>query len=359
MKIGIYTITEGENYGNRLQNYAMQCILESKNNDVRTLRVLHKGNDFSGKIKLFIKKTFNIKYSFRDKRKVSFDKFNKKYIKFESENITDNGAFRKLNSYDCFVAGSDQIWNPNFDITTGASFLQFAKGKRKVSISASFGVDSIEDKTKRDVCKKYLNDFNAISVREKAGAKIVKELINVDVPVLIDPTLMLGKEQWKQIAEKPKMIDDKKYILCYLLGNFEDDVIKKIKMYCEENQCKLIFLDNDYAYMQHGTDDEFAVSPSEFIWLIEHCEKVITDSFHAIIFSMIFQKRLIAIPRDTSLGNMNNRLTDLAEEFRIKNLISYDYDFSNEAEMDFDLIESVLTAKKKQFINFLDKNLKE
>ena len=82
MKIGIYTITEGENYGNRLQNYAMQCILEDKGNDVKTLKRLYKGSELLRRIKLFVKKTFHVKYTYRDKRKISFNKFNRKYIKF-------------------------------------------------------------------------------------------------------------------------------------------------------------------------------------------------------------------------------------------------------------------------------------
>ena len=359
MKIGIYTITEGENYGNRLQNYAMQCILEDKGNDVKTLKRLYKGSELLRRIKLFVKKTFHVKYTYRDKRKISFNKFNRKYIKFERERVADNNVFRKLGTYDCFVAGSDQIWNPNFGITTGTSFLQFAKGKKKVAISASFGVDNIEDRDKRGIYKKYLNDFDAISVREKAGAEIVKELIHINVPVLIDPTLMLDKMEWEKISQKPKMIRDKKYMLCYLLGKFEDDVIKKIKAFCEENRCDLIFLDNDCAYVKHGSDEEFAISPSEFIWLIEHCEKVLTDSFHAVIFSIIFKKRIVAIPRDTSLGNMNNRLINLAEEFKIKNLLSYDYNFNQEAEMDFDLIEKILTKKKKNFNDFVERSLSD
>ena len=356
MNIGIFTITDGENYGNRLQNYAMQTVLEEKGHNVKTLKTDYYTDHIDIKIKLFIKKHTNIKNNKFSKRINAFKKFNKEYIKFEKEIVRENAKFSKLDKYDCFVVGSDQVWNPNFPTTSGNSFLKFAVGKKKVAIAASFGVDAIDEENVNSYIEN-LKTFDAISVREQSGNNIVRKLLNHDVRVLLDPTLMLGREEWDRIAKKPKCIHSNNFCLCYLLGNQEKAVINKIREYAVGEDMNIVFMENDTCQLGVSTDESFSFNPSEFVWLISHCNKVITDSFHAVIFGMIFQKRLIAIPRDISLGNMNNRLTDLAEEFKIKNLISYDYDFSNEAEMDFDLIESVLTAKKKQFNDFLDKNL--
>ena len=146
MKIGIYTITEGENYGNRLQNYALQKVLIDRKNNVKTLKTSQSRDSLVGEIKLLIKKLLNVRYGAREKQKVSFKKFNNKYIRFENCKINESNKFAKVNTYDCFVAGSDQIWNPNFQITTDSSFLQFAEQKTKIAISASFGVAKIEDK---------------------------------------------------------------------------------------------------------------------------------------------------------------------------------------------------------------------
>ena len=357
MKIGIYTITEGENYGNRLQNYALQKTLEKRGYDVRTiLDKKYKYNTFF-KLKNTIKKITGINDSRFAKRCRTFNKFNNEYIKFAKTKINNGEILKNINEYDCFIAGSDQIWNPNFGITTPASFLKFADGKKKISVAASFGVTEITDIEIRQKYKEYLQDFSAISVREKSGVKIVKDLTGKEASVLIDPTLMLSREEWYMIAKRPPKVPDKKYIFCYFLGEYEQNILDEMYSFAKAQNMEVVLLENDWCQLGISSDEEFCINPSEFIWLISHCEKVITDSFHAVIFSIVFKKRVVAIPRDAALGDMNNRLTDLAEEFKIKNLVNYDFDFESEAKINFDEVDKILKEKQKEFSDYLDNSL--
>lgn len=357
MNIGIYTITEGENYGNRLQNYALQKVLEKKGHNVKTLLDKHYKNDWRFKLKNSIKNITGIKKNRYIERCEKFNRFNRKYIKFEREKINKSMRFKRVYKYDCFVAGSDQIWNPNFEITTPASFLKFAQNKKKISVAASFGVSEIENDDIKKIYKEYLDDFSAISVREESGAKIVKELIGKDASVLIDPTLMLSKEEWNMIAKKPRKIPNGKYLFCYFLGEYEKNMVDKIHKYAKEQKWKVVFLEDVWSKSGISSDEEFCMDPSEFVWLLKNSEKVITDSFHAAVFSIIYEKKIITIPRKTEAGDMSTRMTNLSKEFNIKNLITYDYNFDHTAEMNFEQINRIIKLKQKEFNEYLEKNL--
>lgn len=357
MKVGIYTITEGENYGNRLQNYALQSVLEKKGYRVRTLLDEYYKNDWRFKLKNSIKNITGIKKNRFTKRCEKFNRFNRKYIKFEREKINNNRRFKHVNKYECFVAGSDQIWNPNFEITTSASFLKFANNKKKIAVAASFGVSKIENNHIKKIYKDYLEEFNAISVREDSGAKIVEDLIGKEVPVLIDPTLMLSREEWDEIIRKPKKVPNGKYVFCYFLGEYEERLVNEINNYAKERNLEIVFLENEWFQLGVSSDDEFCIDPSEFVWLLKNSEKVITDSFHAAVFSVIYQREFITITRKSEAGDMSSRMLTLSKEFNIKNLITYNYDFAQTAKINNEYFNEVLKKKQCEFSDYLEKNL--
>lgn len=357
MKIALYTITEGENYGNRLQNYAMQEILKKHGHSVKTILENSYKNNPRMIAKLYIKRVLNIKNDGIARRIYSFRRFNKKYLKFDKNKLTYNKEYHTKGDYECYIVGSDQVWNPNFTITTGASFLDFAGEKRRVAVSASFGVKEIKDKKKKEEYAEYLRNFEAVSVRENSGVGIVKELIGKDVPVLLDPTLMLSKFDWYNIMRRPHGMKDKKYVMCYLLGKYEEDVIDGLEEYARNHSLEIIMLENDNYQLGYCNDIQFGFGPSEFLWLIANCEKVITDSFHAVVFSLIFRKKVIAIPRKSQVGDMSTRLDNLSKTFKINNLITYNNDFEQEAKVDFNMVDDVLKDKQEEFDNFIYKNI--
>ena len=307
-KVKIITILD-INYGNRLQNYAMQQILRSIGYEVQTIgsnKACYRG-DYTFKnpinllkrieilIKFFLKKILvllfpNCKLSRKiiqhDTRKLKkfnlnlFDEFNKK-ISF------DESYKRYLKGYsedDCiYVVGSDQVWNTNFFSNQYLFMLGFSKNKENnIAISPSIGINYIDSESVNEF-KKYIYNFKAISCREISGAKLIKKHFNIECEVLLDPTLILSKEEWILVEKKPKKFTDKKYILVYFLGEINDEKMGEIIKISEKNKFKII----NISYINKNS---FPVGPSEFIYLIHNAELIVTDSYHALIFSIIFEE---------------------------------------------------------------------
>lgn len=358
-KVGIVTITKGSNYGNRLQNYAMQTVLQRQGYYPETIQ---KETDILKgfkRIKFNFKNIFNIKCSLFEKRMYRFFQFNKRNITFSKKLLSEKKENHSIaEMYDYFVCGSDQIWNPYFSINTDLNYLSFVSDKKKVAVSASFGVDNIPVEKQQHI-KELLEALDAISMREYTGEEIVKKLTNKSCITVIDPTLALSEKEWEKMEKAPKSRDkDKKYNFCYLLGNYDISFIQTITNNAKSDQRDVAYLWNEFVPLQYQ-GSEFAMDPSEFVWLIHHCEKVITDSFHAVVFSLIFHKPFIVVPRsvDEGMRDMSSRFKQLEKMFDIKDML-YNGSFENCAIVDYDYVERVIEKEQKRFIEFIKNSLK-
>ena len=274
MKIFITTYYKYNNYGTRLQNYALQEALKSnsKNTKVQTIYLKNK-KDF---VKNYIKKFFSfLKSSWKNdtKKKYYFYNFNKK-IKFIK---TTNKKLSLLDTEESvFIAGSDQIWSPlhlkNNPQDSNLFFLNFVKKGQKNSYAPSFGVNELP-KDMINFYKKNLKKFDNMSVREKTGQEILKSNFNIEAKVMPDPVFLLSQKEWSKIAKEPKQ---KKYALVYLLGEQNKDFTETIKKYCTNNNLKIITIAGNNI-----KNKETVVTPEEFIGLIKKADTVFTDSFHA------------------------------------------------------------------------------
>ena len=358
-KVGIVTITESYNYGNRLQNYAMQTNIKKLGFKAETIRVNTKNISKVFQLKFWTKNILNVNCSQYERRVYSFTKFNRKHIKFSKYSINSDEINHKISKYyDFFICGSDQIWNPYFFFNSDNKFLSFVEHKKKIAVAASFGIEELPKEEEKHVAD-MLKDFSAISVREKAGKEIIEKLMDKLVCVLPDPTLTLAKTEWEKIEKKPKNIP-KHYILSYLLGEYEIDIQKQINEYANIENVESIYLENEYQKEKKGKHDYYDASPENFIWLIHHCDKVIADSFHAVVFALIFSKPFIVVsrPKENGTGNMQSRFLQLQEMFDIKNMFVKNDDYSSCADVDFEKAHAVMRQEKERFIKFLKENLK-
>ena len=355
--VAIFTI-KSHNYGNRLQNYALQSKLEEKGFLVYTLQdtsIERKIEDILynhpalKKLKMILK--YYVKHSFVLKKIIGrlneFDNFEKKFIKnnwdFISKDYITTGIGEK---YDVFVAGSDQIWNTNFEFVTVNSFLPFPH-PRKIAFSASFGVDSIPyDQTIVDC----LNDFKALSVREEAGAKIIKELTGRDATVLVDPTMLLTQEEWRKVSKKPRGAKEG-YILTYFLSPKCDEAKTKLEAIREDREVYELLNPNDKVAGTAG--------PSEFLWLFDHADLILTDSFHACVFSFLFNKPFIVYDRNWDGGNMNSRLETLLSKFHLERKYANSGLGNDIWEHDYTDGYKQLEIERKKAIDFLKKALED
>ena len=315
MKVAIVTITNrNQNYGNRLQNYAIVYILKKYGFKVKTLNTTKQHSLIKIVAKIIVNRICGYRLSKNQlfyKRQVSFLVFNREHLHLSNELLSG-----KLNSskYDFFLLGSDQVWNPTWfdDLKKNAFLLTFAKREQKVCFSPSFGIEELPDEWK-DWFKINLSSFKSLSVREKAGAKIIKELTGIDAPVLLDPTLMIDSAQWLKIAKKPKKVDfSKGYILTYVLGEKSKKMIDDIKKYSQSLDLQV------YNLMDETQPFIYKSGPSEFLYLIANAKLVVTDSFHACVFSFLFSIPFVVYSREGKNNNMLSRMDTLLETFDLK-----------------------------------------
>ena len=314
-KIAIITITNsGLNFGNRLQNYALQKTLESLSATVETI---YSSKSIFNSI-IFSRMRRIAKIILRsDKRRRSFNKFDRKHI-----NKSAITRYECLNDYvfnseyDAFVAGSDQIWNPHFHFNSDFEFMTFADKNKRFSYAASFGVSQIP-KEYESSYKNMLSDISSVSVREEQGAAIVNELTGRDVPIHIDPALLLDKEDYMPLIEKPDMKTPEKYILTYFLGIVSAEQKAFVNQISQELKLPIVELSDSRNSPFYG------LGPSHFLYLINHSEYICTDSFHGAVFSILFKKKFTVCYREKAIGEekMHSRIDTLLSKLHLEERI--------------------------------------
>lgn len=347
-KIAIYTI-QNYNFGNRLQNYATQSILQVFGYEVVSLRNyslssykwINRNCVLSTAYSILKKLKLKYKYLVKDKTKKNFYLFDKRYIKFSDDYIAYNDFSNDLgDKYDAIIVGSDQVWNTSFKWLSINAFLPFYI-PRKISFSASFGLDSILYDKKIADC---LKNFKKLSVREDAGAKIIKEFTGKDATVLVDPTMLLSSQEWRKISKKPDGAKEK-YVLTYFLS-LKCDAAKKL--------LEAVSKDRDVHELLN-TDDKVAsfAGPSEFLWLFDHADVILTDSFHACVFSFLFNKPFVVYDRNWNEGNMNSRLETLLKKFHLERKYVNSGLYNDIWEHDYIEGYKQLDIERKKAIEFL------
>lgn len=348
-KIGIITIID-LNLGNRLQNYALQRYLQQLGYDVRT--IVYTKRNLKAEIKRILK---NVLAIFSEKHNdVVWANFNKR-IKWDNRLVKDSAE--EINrDYDFFVAGSDQIWNPNFDFISDREFLTFADNKKRVSYAASIGVDLIPQ-DKQTKYKEYFDGFKAISVRECEAADIVNDLTGKDATVVVDPTMLFSEEEWDNVATASRIKIQKKYIVKYFLGGCSEFTTKSIDKLASEQKLEVFDVIGANGRVKKN------VGPAEFVWLIKNAEYVCTDSFHATVFSILYHKQFFVFERPSAkgYGKMNSRIDTLLNKFSFNSRYISCTEEQELGKFDFicyDNVEKVLVAEREIAKNYLLEALK-
>lgn len=353
MRIAIVTITNGENYGNRLQNYAVQQQLEKGNIHIETLRN-KSGQSFSliRSVKKLLKNTiFYFKYKNEINRKKCFHEFNNNYIVFSKYEVSNSKIPKKIDEkFDLFICGSDQIWNPNYEENAEVNFLQFTSRNKKVSFAASFGANNIPEHRKHSMST-WLDDFKYISVREDSGKNIVKQLTNRDdVEVLVDPTMLITAQEWDKLCKKPKQLKSKKFILNYFLGDISYHRKKQIDIIAKENNCEIInLMDKRNVFYQTG--------PSEFLYLEKNAFLICTDSFHSCVFAILYNTPFIVFEREDNTVSMNSRIDTLLRKFKLEDRRFKECIDNKHLKCDYSIAHNLLKEERKKADRFLNKIL--
>lgn len=314
MKIGIVTLFGYFNHGNRLQNYALQHVLEGLGMEVCTFAAIRKENRLKCFVKKYIEKTSSgyqiISRNSRIRSK-NFKSFSDKYIKSQVL-ITRDGIIPAEYTQDVsvFVAGSDQVWNPllwteNNKQAEMNNYLLAFTSKRKIAYAASFGTSDLPEQWEKKMRPLFV-EFDAISVREEDGKGILQRM-QIESSVVGDPTLLLTADEWREIEEHVVPLN-MKYALCYFLGEQPDDVINQIRQ-------NAISQDMNVIDLMDERNPYYCMGPQAFIELIDKAEIVYTDSFHACVFSILFHTPFSVFSRNhSSVKNMGSRIATLLKK---------------------------------------------
>lgn len=309
-KIGLITIVNGMSFGNRLQNYATQCVFEKLGYEIETINNrFEKGTPFKCKVlhtAARIMKLLKINETRRVlwERAYRFYRWDKKYIKYSKAHCDASNprSFKKIKKYNYYVVGSDQIWNPLYAANRGFELLSFAEPSKRVALSTSIGTEKLPpDLT--DLYMSELGQFKAISVREEKAAELVSHLTGKTVEVLIDPTLVLTRDDWADFEKRPQLLLPQEYVLKFFLTAPDEDATEMMTAFAKEKHLPIIELGV-------GLPGYEKIGPNEFIYLISHAKMIFTDSFHCTVFSMIFSKNVVVYDRFDHSG-MESRLITL------------------------------------------------
>lgn len=360
--IGIITLNGYENYGNRLQNYALQEVIKSMNCTVDTVIIQNDEKKMPKKnIKKFLKVNPQILLSKANNKRKSYMMkiINKNIIQerrnrfkdFSNERIVETGIEisnkEMIKKYSYFVVGSDQVWNPHYIKNSPDNFLEFAPLNKRIAYAPSFGASSIPNEYKENY-KIGLEGFKDLSVREDIGAKIIKDLTGKKAKIVLDPTMLLTKEEWLSIAKEVSNKPKQSYLLTYFLGDIESETKKVIKKIANDNNLIVVNL------AQIKSKEWYTVDPAEFIDLINSSALFCTDSFHGAVFSILLERSFIVFDRSKKTYSMNSRIETLLNKFSLESRLSNNIKYSDDVfQMDFSHVSKVLKKEKEESLSFL------
>lgn len=301
-------------------------------------------NEFIYKLKVFV---CSFLRSYSRKRICSFERFSNKYIKKRKIPFHKGINYNKLNDeYDYFIAGSDQVWNPNYYDDMYFNFLKFASNEKRIAYAPSIEISNLSI-SQEQMFKKYLEGFDKISCREQVGADILSKITGKHIPVVLDPTLLFDASEWEKIECKPKFHNRNRYILLYFLGEITEDYRRYIEKISEEYGFIVINL-NDI------NSPYFSCGPAEFVYILHNAQIVFTDSFHACVFSIIFKRHFMAFDRQDGGESMANRLDNLLNMLNIPNhKFKKDVDVNLIMNFNYENSHQILKQLRKQSVDFL------
>lgn len=359
---------EYNNYGTALQVVALNKVLTDSDSVVSVID--YKTNPSTSWILLGTKNIKSVTLAYRKILKHNSNPFTSKlsenlFVAFKKKQLSftrqcdSTAKLEELNNdFDCFVCGSDQIWAPScFD---KHYFLDFVTDPHKmIAYAPSLSLPNIGNKYIEKKIKNLTARFEHLSTREKNGADIISKLTGKNVEVVLDPTLLLNKNEWDEIVP----VDDDNfkssdYILVYLLGNNKKHwhTIKKISSSLNLKLKVIPVFEDDL--MRDGCIKE-PIGPEEFIKLIRNAEFVCTDSFHGLIFSVIYQKDFCAFKRFGKFDpvNQNSRVLELLEKLGLKSRI-YKTGFNEFSKrIDYNSVNGLLNSLIDSSLKYLTASL--
>ncbi|MBO5204317.1 MAG: polysaccharide pyruvyl transferase family protein [Clostridia bacterium] len=340
--IGILTFNRAINYGAVLQSFALKESL-SKYNSCEIINykndLIEKAYDFSKDI--FLERMYK---KITISKKIS--EFNSFISEISSKNIYDINTIHTI-KHNKLVCGSDQVWNFNCSGNDTTYLLNGFENAKKYSYAASFGVSRLpEDQV--EIFRDSLSEFKYISVREETGKKICREQLGLDAEVVVDPTLLLTKAEWKDKLNI--QTKQKKYVLIYAFDN--NDLIKKVA-----KKIAKVYGLSIYNLAISGRDffgnKLFKnAGPQEWVSLFYNAIFVVTDSFHGTAFSINFNKPFYTFAKN----DRKSRIVDILELMGLQDrLITCEEQVNTENIIDYKQVNKRLEEERQKSLAYIER----
>lgn len=379
MKIGIITQPLAVNYGGLLQNYALQQVLLRLGHEVYTINRNNMPQIFSSpivsRIKFYIKQQIKriiglpasplhgecVRIANHCRRFIHNNIIVTKMFKNQAELRKIVDAYK----FDAYIVGSDQVWRPCYSENIYNGFLDFCQGQqgvKRIAYASSFGVadwEFSEEQTRE--CKNLIKLFDAVSVREDSGVNLCQEYLGIDAQHVLDPTLLLDKEDYQKLAEEMKEPISAGELFCYILDNNQEiataiqNISSKLSLKAFEVKAKKT---NDVRKWGENIRDYVIPSPTKWLRAFMDAKMVFTDSFHGCVFSLIFNKPFWVV------GNKergNARFESLLKLFGLENRrISLDEitHVNLNASIDWDRVNALKREWREKSVAFIEKSLR-
>ena len=345
VRVGIVTMVGNFNYGNRLQNYAVWKIYDALGCDAVTLD--YPGRSLASSVRHLAADVLLPREATHPEEAMStarLDSFRSFTALIPTQAV--KCSLRDLaGRFDYFSVGSDQVWNPNYVDSYRWMFLEFAQRRQRVALSPSIGMSALRSPYARAQIARGLRGFDHLSVRELDGARLIKGLTGQDATVVIDPTLMLRADTWRKVANTA-VVPHEPYVFTYLLGDRSEEQEAYVRRLAEGAGGRVA------ALSDKAREGEVDAGPAEFIALIDGASQVVTDSFHAAVFSVLLGTPLTIFRRE-GRSNLFSRLVTLTETFDLKRAIFVDPAFGGGAVVDDKTLERVLLAERARVAEHL------
>ena len=384
-KIGVITTScvesgsYGSNYGAALQGYALIQQLRLMGFDAYDINYNSSNEHRPDQYSLFKRTIIRIglltkpdvvknKISSIRNRKNNQKLFNA-FMRFVREyNLTyENGKYFTLEelksisgSFFAFITGSDVVWNPYLhkEVNDKGYFLDFTTSEvKRIAYAPSTGVTIFPESAQVDL-KDLLIKFDALSIREESGANLIKEITGLNVPVVLDPTMLLNPTEYSKIEKMPSGFPPE-YILVYKFGNIPHtmETIRRAEKYF-----KLPVVYIPAGKYEKGITPSYDIGPAEFIGLIKNARVVITDSFHCSVFCLIYHTPFYTFFRTLPQKGkeLNSRMKDLLSMVELQDRLikpEKKVDFTFVDEINFDAVDTILAQRRKESLNYLKKAL--
>lgn len=353
-KTAIITFHRALNYGAVLQAFALEQALAALGvyAEVLDYRCPHieriyrpfdtrHCKDRSSKIKKCIQSFWLVK------KRRQFNQFILKRLHVSECCRTKADLQKTASEFEAVITGSDQVFNPEATGADYSYFLDFVKkDTKKIAYGASLGYNTFPEQYTAE-CTKYLRTFDAVSIREKSACGEVSHLTGKTVRNVLDPTLLLSREQWLGIARLPRRLPGK-YVLVYMMEGCKY-TIEKARAMANRKGCKLVLINPTLKQRLACRDFVMysAASPEEFVGMFAEAEAVVTNSFHGAAFALIFQKEFYAEASNTQKAA---RIRDLLALFDLQGRL---LPHSGTKELDWEKIRVLLLGEREKSISWL------